>query len=182
MLNSLLSAAVSQESANYWPFTLLIILGFISFAFIRRGTKNKQAKNIVNGETSNAEISHTQVMTDPHIRKLVNKQLAKETRLVVLLVGVVGAGVTLFIPGFSLIGLILMVIAILIVKIYQRPIRQRIEVQMKKEALGQVSSAPSSNKSGDPAERLKKLAILRDDGLITAEDYELKKTHLLEEL
>ena len=57
MLNSLLSAAVTQESANYWPFTLLIILGFISFALISRGTKTKQDKNITANETSTDQIS-----------------------------------------------------------------------------------------------------------------------------
>ena len=129
----------------------------------RKGAKNNQAEYTVNKQT-------------------VNKQLAKETRLVVLLVGVVGAGVLLFIPGFSLIGIVITVIAILIVKIYQRPVRQRIESQMRTEAISQVPNAPSTSKTGDLAERLKKLASLRDDGLISAEDYELKKTHLLEEL
>ena len=57
MLISLLSAAVTQESANYWPFTLLIILGFISFALIRRGTKTNQDKNITANETSTDQIS-----------------------------------------------------------------------------------------------------------------------------
>lgn len=121
-------------------------------------------------------------MADPQIRKLTNKQVAKESRLVVLLVGMVGAGIMLFVPGFSLIGFILMVIAVLIVKIYQRPIRQRIESQMRIEAIPQVPNSPVNNKTGDLAERLKKLASLRDDGLISAEDYELKKRHLLEEL
>ena len=57
MLISLLSAAVTQESANYWPFTLLIILGFISFALIRRGTKTNQDKSITANETSTDQIS-----------------------------------------------------------------------------------------------------------------------------
>ena len=57
MLNSLLSYTVTQESANYWPFTLLIILGFISFALISRGTKTKQDKNITANETSTDQIS-----------------------------------------------------------------------------------------------------------------------------
>ena len=57
MLISLLSSASTPESANYWPFTLLIILGFISFALISRGTKTKQDKNITANETSTDQIS-----------------------------------------------------------------------------------------------------------------------------
>jgi len=120
-------------------------------------------------------------MVDFEKRK-INKQVAKETRLVVWLITLAMVGILIFIPGFSLIGIIIIVIAILAAKIYQRPVRQRIESQMKKDAIAQVPEAPLSSKTGDLAERLKKLASLRDDGLISSENYELKKNQLLNEL
>ena len=58
MLNSLLSAAeTTTKSSNTLPFALLIILGFISFALIKRGTKTKQDRDIIADETSNDQNS-----------------------------------------------------------------------------------------------------------------------------
>ena len=41
------------------------------------------------------------------------------------------------------------------------------------------SGAPSAPAEGDPAEQIRKLAQLRDEGLVTEDEFQAKKTQLL---